>query len=325
MQIATKTTISLLALTLSITTLCADWIYNGSDTITETGDGVVTPWKIYVASNGAGFLQLKQKAGSTSYGQIGKNAEGSTSAIDLNAPIRLATDSNVTYKINQMQEGFFKSKAIVSIVLPDAMTALPQTAFRDCSTLTNVVIGKNISSIGYMAFYNAKNISSELVFNAKEITSIAADAFYGCHKVPNIIFNGEITASDIPANAFRECRSLKTLKLSGVMNPSGLNSFGDYCFMGTPFKELWMPKYPTWGSRVWEARSGYGITAYNGVVYINRNNLKWSSAYKPWGELSDAVKAKWTRTDIRPLGLTTADPKNQWVLAWPKGLLITVR
>lgn len=325
MQITTKTTISLIALTLSITTLCADWIYNGSDTITETGDGVVTPWKIYVGANGAGFLQLKQKAGATSYGQIGKNADGTTSAIDLNATIRLATDSNVTYKINQMQNGFFKSKEIVSIVLPDAMTALPQTAFRECKALTNVVISKNISSIGYMAFYHAENLKSDLIFNAKKITSIAASAFNGCYKVPNIIFNGEITASDIPENAFRECRSLKTLKLSGVMNPSGLNSFGNYCFMGTIFKELWMPKYPTWGERVWEARNNYGITAYNGVVYINRNNLKWSNAYKPWGELSDAVKAKWTRTDTKPLGLTTQAPANQWVLAWPRGLLMTIR
>lgn len=305
----------------------ADWLYNGSDTITETGDGVVTPWTIYVSANGEGYLQLKQKAGSTSYGQIGTNADGTTSAIDLNAPIRLASDPSITYKINKMGDSFFWGKPVVSVILPDALTTIPKTAFRDCTSITNLVIGRNVSSIGYMAFYNAQNLKSDLVFNAKKITSIASDAFNGCYNVPNIIFNGEITQSTIGGNTFRACRSLKTLKLSGLINPSGINYFGDYCFMGTEIKELWMPKYPEWGTRVWEARDGYGVSKYNysTQIYINPKNAGWMNAYKPWAELTDTVKAKWTRTDTKPLGLTTKAPANQWVLAWPSGLLLTVR
>ena len=44
-------------------------------------------------------------------------------------------------------------------------------------------------------------------------------------------------------------------------------------------------------------------------------------------EKTDAQKAKWTRTDIKPIGLTTATPANQWLVEIPhrKGFYISIR
>jgi hypothetical protein len=112
-----------------------------------------------------------------------------------------------------------------------------------------------------------------------------------------------------------------------MLEPAGLNSFGDYSFMGTPVKELWMPKYPTFGSRVWERRNSKGISDYSVIIYINPYDAGWKSVCKRWNNLTDAQKAKWTRTDIKPIGLTTATPANQWLVEIPhnKGFYISIR
>jgi hypothetical protein len=308
------------------TELYGDWVYNGSDTITEVVEVEgTTPWKIYVGANGDGFLTLKKKTGGN-WGSLGTHADGTTSKLDFNAPIRLSSDASKTYKINAMQESHFKEKTVVDVVLPDAMTAIPAYCFRDCVKLTNIVIGVNVSSIGEQAFKNTSKLKCDLIFNAKKITAIGKEAFYGCG-AKNIIFNGEITQSAIGANVFRECVNLNTLKLSGMLEPAGLNSFGDYSFMGTPVKELWMPKYPTFGSRVWERRNSKGISDYSVIIYINPYDAGWKSVCKRWNNLTDAQKAKWTRTDIKPIGLTTATPANQWLVEIPhnKGFYISIR
>ena len=310
------------------TELYGDWVYDGNKTITEVVEveGAI-PWKIYVAANGEGFLQLSTAAGNVRWSQLGKNADGSTSVLNLNAPIRLSSDTSKEYKINKMMESHFKEKgAIIDVVLPDAMTAIPAYCFRECVNLTNIVIGANVSSIGAHAFKNTSKLKCNLIFNAKKITAIGNEAFYGCG-AKNIIFNGEITQSAIGANVFRECVNLNTLKLSGMLEPAGLNSFGDYSFMGTPVKELWMPKYPTFGSRVWERRNSKGISDYGVVIYINPYDTGWKSVCKRWNNLTDAQKAKWTRTDIKPIGLTTATPANQWLVEIPhkKGFYISIR
>ena len=310
------------------TELYGDWVYDGNKTITEVVEveGAI-PWKIYVAANGEGFLQLSTAAGNVRWSQLGKNADGSTSVLNLNAPIRLSSDTSKEYKINKMMESHFKEKeAIIDVVLPDAMTAIPAYCFRECANLTNIVIGANVSSIGAQAFKNTSKLKCNLIFNAKKITAIGNEAFYGCG-AKNIIFNGEITQSAIGANVFRECVNLNTLKLSGMLEPAGLNSFGDFSFMGTPVKELWMPKYPTFGSRVWERRNSKGISDYSVIIYINPYDAGWKSVCKRWNDLTDAQKAKWTRTDIKPIGLTTATPANQWLVEIPhnKGFRISIR
>ena len=310
------------------TELYGDWVYDGNKTITEVVEveGAI-PWKIYVAANGEGFLQLSTAAGNVRWSQLGKNADGSTSVLNLNAPIRLSSDTSKEYKINKMMESHFKEKgAIIDVVLPDAMTAIPNHCFNSCASLTNIVIGANVSDIGLGAFKNTSKLKCDLIFNAKEIAAIGKEAFYGCG-AKNIIFNGEITQSAIGANVFRECVNLNTLKLSGMLEPAGLNSFGDFSFMGTPVKELWMPKYPTFGSRVWERRNSKGISDYSVIIYINPYDTGWKSVCKRWNDLTDAQKAKWTRADIKPIGLTTATPANQWLVKIPhnKGFRISIR
>jgi len=306
------------------TELYGDWVYDGNKTITEVvkEEGAI-PWKIYVAANGEGFLQLSTAASSVRWSQLGKNADGSTSVLNLNTPIRLVSDTSKEYKINKMMPSHFKDKTqIVDVILPDAMTAIPEYCFRGCANLTNIVIGANVSSIGKEAFISTSKLKCDLIFNAKAVTSIGSSAFFGC-RARNIIFNGEIMQSDIPESAFRNLR-VDVLKLSGMRNPSGLNSLIKYAFLDSVVNELWMPKRP---STIPDRALAFGNEAYSLVIFVDPNNEGWKSVCKRWNDLTDAQKAKWTRTDIKPIGLTTATPANQWLVEIPhkKGFYISIR
>ena len=318
-----RAALAMFALSVGLPTeLYGDWVYNGSDTITEVVEVEgATPWKIYVAANGDGFLQLKKKAGAD-WGSYGKNADGTTSKLDFNAPIRLISDASKTYKINAMQSQHFQEKALVDVVLPDAMTAIPDYCFRSCTSLTNIVIGANVSSIGAQSLKSTSNLKCDLIFNAKEITAIGKEAFYSC-RARNIIFNGEITQSDIPESAFRNLR-VDVLKLSSMRNPSGLNSLIKYAFLDSIAKELWMPKRP---STIPDRALAFDNEAYSLVIFVDPADTGWKSVCKRWNDLTDAQKAKWTRTDIKPIGLTTATPANQWLVEIPhrKGFYISIR
>ena len=302
--------------------LYGDWVYNGSDTITEVVEVEgATPWKIYVGANGDGFLTLKKKSGGN-WGSLGTHADGTTSKLDFNAPIRLSSDASKTYKINAMQSQHFQEKALVDVVLPDAMTAIPDYCFRSCTSLTNIVIGANVSSIGAQALKSTSKLKCDLIFNAKEITAIGNEAFWGC-KARNIIFNGEITQSNIPESAFRSLK-VGVLKLSGMRNPSGLNSLTKYAFLDSEVNELWMPKRP---STIPDRALAFSNGAYSMVIFVDPADTGWKSVCKRWNDLTDAQKAKWTRTDIKPIGLTTATPANQWLVEIPhnKGFYISIR
>ena len=114
------------------------------------------------------------------------------------------------------------------------------------------------------------------------------------------------------------------LKLSGMRNPSGLNSLTKYAFLDSIVNELWMPKRP---STVPDRALAFSNGAYSMVIFVDPADIGWKSVCKRWNDLTDAQKAKWTRTDIKPIGLTTATPANQWLVEIPhrKGFYISIR
>ena len=65
---------------------------------------------------------------------------------------------------------------LTNVSLPDALTAVPDYAFRDCTALTEVEISKNsnLQSIGKAAF---KNTALTKMYIPKDVTSIGAEAF----------------------------------------------------------------------------------------------------------------------------------------------------
>ncbi len=89
------------------------------------------------------------------------------------------------------------SRGITSIIMPDSVTTICDTAFGWCYNLTDVKLSKNLSEIPKDAFRHCSLLSSISI--PKNVTSIGEYAFNGCHSIDAITIPE--TVSEIGAYA----------------------------------------------------------------------------------------------------------------------------
>ena len=112
-------------------------------------------------------------------------------------------------------------KAEESYIIPDGVTAIGRSAFKDCSNLKALTIPGSLTKIGERAFYGCSNLETvDIKDGVKEIGSFA---FTGCANMTAVTIPGSVTA--IGVGAFRNCR-----KLSKVVLNDGTMEIGDSVF-----------------------------------------------------------------------------------------------
>jgi hypothetical protein len=111
--------------------------------------------------------------------------------------------------------------AITAIDIPNSVTQIGNSAFRDCSKLVTVEIGDSLVGIHTYAFYNCTSLKSIVL--PKSVAAINSYAFSGCTSLNSIKFSEGL--SKIDAYAFQNCTSLDSIKL-----PNSITSIGNYAF-----------------------------------------------------------------------------------------------
>lgn len=132
------------------------------------------------------------------------------------------------------------------LVIPDAVTAINDYAFYQCSNITGLTVGNGVTAIGSSAFGGCKNLKS--VTLGANVTSIGDSAFLECSSLENLVIGENVKLIDeyaftrcaaikylsIPASvevigdsAFSECSGLAEIKLN-----YGLKTIGDGAFVG---------------------------------------------------------------------------------------------
>ena len=104
-----------------------------------------------------------------------------------------------------------------------SVTSIGDDTFRDCSSLTSVIIPNSVTSIGEAAFYKCSSLTSVNIPNS--ITSIGGGTFYGCSSLTSITIPESVTS--IGVHAFSDCSSLTSITI-----PNSVTSIGDYAFDG---------------------------------------------------------------------------------------------
>ncbi len=124
------------------------------------------------------------------------------------------------------------------------VTAIGQSAFQQCKSITEVSIPETVTTIKQWAFYDCENL--EKVHFSEGLKKMEDLVFIWCVSLTEITFPDSLT--DMGHSIFNECSNLKTVKLpknltvlqrgvfsncdslETVMIPAGMTSIGDKAF-----------------------------------------------------------------------------------------------
>lgn len=118
------------------------------------------------------------------------------------------------------------------------VVVIQNSAFKDCSNVTSVLIPNSIKSIGINAFENCSNITETTI--PEGVTLIGNNTFLGCEKLASVTLPTSL--ENIGANAFAGCTSLTSIVLPKNIQEIGANAFGETSKYGNKIEmtsEFW--------------------------------------------------------------------------------------
>lgn len=187
----------------------------------------------------------------------------------------------------------FARAAFSKIVLTDAVTSIPESAFFRCAALEEIVLPESLKEIGYMAFWECTSLKN--IALPSSLTTIGQKAFLGCTALESIVIPEKVTVLD--HEVFRECTSLSEVAL-----PESLTEIRSYAFSWSGLKEITLPQnvtylgYYSFGSTymtamyclpevppaIQENFLGFATVPNIYVPALSVNNYKTSSAWKSY-------------------------------------------
>ena len=127
---------------------------------------------------------------------------------------------------------------ITEYVLPEGVTSIGSSAFRNCTGLTSVTIANSVTTIDNWAFSDCENLQNVTIPNS--VTSIGEGAFQGCKAfILGITIPTSVTS--IGANAFQNCSNLKDIYFDATKAEwDAVEKGNDWNYNVHPdFKEHW--------------------------------------------------------------------------------------
>ena len=157
--------------------------------------------------------------------------------------------SSSTYTIPQGitaigDSAFYYCDSLTSVSIPDSVTSIGDNAFYFCESLTSVTIPDSVTAIGDSAFSYCDSLTSVSIPDS--VTSIGDEAFYSCSSLTSANIPDSVTS--IGDRAFSYCDSLTSVSipdsvtaignrafyycdsLTSVSIPNSVTSIGDYAF-----------------------------------------------------------------------------------------------
>lgn len=116
---------------------------------------------------------------------------------------------------------FRECESLTSVVVPDSVTSIVQHAFYGCMNLTAVTLPHNVTEIGDYAFYECTSLAS--IYIPNNVNSIGFGSFNGCRKLSSITIPD--TISHIRRDAFSRCLTLRNVTIRQTTDSLSLREF----------------------------------------------------------------------------------------------------
>ena len=116
---------------------------------------------------------------------------------------------------------FKNCDGLTTITIPNSVTSIGAGAFENCSGLTSIKIGNGVSRIGNRAFAKCGNLTS--VKMGKNVSSVGEFAFNGCSSLVSITLPDVLES--IEDGAFRDCSALTSANVPGSVQTIGQEAF----------------------------------------------------------------------------------------------------
>ena len=200
-------------------------IYNndGSIIYKESKDGV--PY--YITSDGFAFSVengeyiLIKYIGNNETITLPLTANGKDYTVKMESTGK-AKNVIIPNEMTKIDDSAFKNcTGLTSITIPDSVMSIGDSAFYNCCSLTSIAIPDSVMSIGDSAFYNCCSFTSITIPDS--VTSIGSCAFWSCKGFTSITIPDSVTS--IGSCAFRDCSSLESIAI-----PNSVTSIGDGAF-----------------------------------------------------------------------------------------------
>ncbi len=121
--------------------------------------------------------------------------------------------------------------SLININIPDSVSSINYSMFKNCKKLTNITIPNSIKSISSNAFENCESLYNLTIPNST--TSIEEAAFKGCKQLKNIVIRGRITS--INSELFKDCTSLEYIFIPGSVTSIGIRAFYNCMHLNTVY------------------------------------------------------------------------------------------
>ncbi len=115
------------------------------------------------------------------------------------------------------------SGTATDLVLPDYVTYISASAFKDCTTLETVTIPEGVTFISTYAFSGCTSLTSVNI--PTTVSKLSAHTFEGCTSLTSITIPDSVT--EISSSAFADCTALETVVIG-----DGCTSIGSTVFSG---------------------------------------------------------------------------------------------
>ena len=124
-------------------------------------------------------------------------------------------------RLLELPSSAFYGLPLETIELPNSLTSIGSSCFKNCKQLRNITLPNSITNIGTYAFENCTNL--EEIILSDHLVNIEYGAFHACTKLSSI--NLPKSLEKIGGEAFKYCTSLEQITI-----PQNVNLLGQFAF-----------------------------------------------------------------------------------------------